>query len=86
MRIGYIADLLNNILTTRKDIQDMKKTYMQPQSATVHLYAEEAMLNLSGGAQIEVNKGESTDVRWSQKQNDMWGNPQGDMWGNMDKD
>ena len=86
MRIGYIADLLNNILTTSKDIQDMKKTYMQPQSATVHLYAEEAMLNLSGGAQIEVNKGESTDVRWSQKQNEMWGNPQGDMWGNMDKD
>lgn len=64
----------------------MKKTYMQPQSAVVHLYAEEAMLNLSGGVQIEVNKGESTDVRWSQKQNDMWGNPQGDMWGNMDKD
>lgn len=56
----------------------MKKTYMQPQSVAVHLYAEEAMLNLSGGAQIEVNKGESTDVRWSQKQND--------MWGNMDKD
>lgn len=54
----------------------MKKTYMQPQSVAVHLYAEEAMLNLSGGAQIEVNQGERTDVRWSQKQNDMWGNPQ----------
>lgn len=64
----------------------MKKTYMQPQSVAVHLYAEEAMLNLSGGAQIEVNKDERTDVCWSQKQNDMWGNPQGDMWGNMDKD
>ena len=56
----------------------MKKTYMQPQSATVHLYAEEAMLNLSGGAQIEVNQDEHVDVRWSQTRND--------MWGNMDKD
>lgn len=64
----------------------MKKTYMQPQSAPVHLYAEEAMLNLSGGAKIEVNQDEHVDVRWSQKRNDMWGNPQGDMWGNMDKD
>ena len=64
----------------------MKLTYLQPQWAPVRLYAEEAMLNLSGGVQIEVNKDERTDVRWSQKQNDMWGTPQGDMWGNMDKD
>lgn len=64
----------------------MKKTYIQPQSAVVRLFAEEAMLSMSGGAQIEVNNDKTTDVRWSQKQNDMWGNPQDDMWGNMDKD
>ncbi len=41
----------------------MKKTYIKPQTQAVNLFAEEALLTLSGG--ITVDKNNTTDTQLS---------------------
>lgn len=64
----------------------MKKTYSAPRSASVDLYAEEALLSVSGGSSYYVDANEETEYRWSQQRDNVWGNnSNGGMWSNMDK-
>ena len=63
----------------------MKKIYSAPRSTSVDLYAEEALLSVSGGASYDVDASQDTEYRWSQQRDNVWGSSNGNIWSNMDK-
>lgn len=54
----------------------MKKTYLAPHSTSVDLYAEEALLSVSGGSSYEVDADQETENRWSQQRDYAWDSSQ----------